>query len=65
MTCTKKPVICDAEGLMSKADSLKSDISIQKEKVRMAEAQVNNNFQNFPQPVHNNNNTRTSNKPNL
>jgi len=39
----------DAE-LMSKADTLKSDLSIQKEKVRMAEAQSQQTFQN-PQPV--------------
>ena len=40
----------DAE-LMSKADTLKSDISIQKEKVRMAKAQAEqSNFQN-PQSV--------------
>ena len=39
----------DAE-LMSKADTLKSDLSIQKEKVRMAEAQAQQTFQN-PQPV--------------
>ena len=35
----------DAE-LMSKADTLKSDLSIQKEKVRMAEAQSQQTFQN-------------------
>ena len=39
----------DAE-LMSKADTLKSDLSIQKEKVRMAEAQSQQTFQN-PQPL--------------
>jgi hypothetical protein len=39
----------DAE-LMSKADTLKSDLSIQKEKVRMAEEQSQQNFQN-PQPA--------------
>lgn len=47
----KKAVESADADLMSKADSLKSDISIQKEKVRMAQAQAQQaNFQN-PQPV--------------
>jgi len=47
----KKAVESADADLMYKADSLKSDISIQKEKVRMAQAQAQQaNFQN-PQPV--------------
>ncbi len=46
----KKAVESNDAELMSKADTLKSDLSIQKEKVRMARAQADAAFQN-PQEV--------------
>jgi len=46
----KKAVESNDADLMSKADTLKSDLSIQKEKVRMAKAQSEQAFAN-PQPV--------------
>ena len=46
----KKAVASNDADLMSKADTLKSDLSIQKEKVRMAKAQSEQAFAN-PQPV--------------
>jgi len=46
----KKAVHSNDADLMSKADTLKSDLSIQKEKVRMAKAQSEQAFAN-PQPV--------------
>jgi hypothetical protein len=46
----KKAVQSNDADLMSKADTLKSDLSIQKEKVRMAKAQSEAAFSN-PQPI--------------
>ena len=46
----KKAVESNDADLMSKADTLKSDLSIQKEKIRMAKAQSEQAFAN-PQPV--------------
>jgi len=46
----KKAVASNDADLMSKADTLKSDLSIQKEKIRMAKAQSEQAFAN-PQPV--------------
>ena len=46
----KKAVQSNDADLMSKADTLKSDLSIQKEKVRMAKAQSEAAFNN-PQPI--------------
>ena len=46
----KKAVESNDADLMSKADTLKSDLSIQKEKVRMAKAQSEQAFAN-PQPI--------------
>ena len=46
----KKAVESNDADLMSKADTLKSDLSIQKEKVRMARQQAEQQFSN-PQPV--------------